>query len=47
MGVPEAGGLTYRQLTNEQKITDKEARFIISKDLGHDRIEIVRVYCGL
>ena len=43
---PAQGGSTWRQLSPEQKKTDREARLTISAELGHFRPEIVGVYCG-
>lgn len=43
---PAQGGPTWRQLSREQKLIDREARLTISAELGHSRIEIVAVYCG-
>lgn len=43
---PKAGGLTSKELTPEQQIKDQWARQVISRELGHERIEVVRVYLG-
>lgn len=43
---PIAGGLKSSQLTHEQKIIDQVARKIISNELGHSRIGIVKNYTG-
>jgi len=43
---PKRGGCTYTQLTKEQKIIDQDARLIISRDLGHNRIAITAAYLG-
>ena len=43
---PKCGGLTSRQLTNEQKEIDHTARMIISRELGHNREEITTNYLG-
>lgn len=43
---PKAGGLSGKELTPEQQIKDQWARQIISRELGHDRIEVVGVYLG-
>ena len=43
---PAAGGLTSKELTDEQKKLDKEARLIISEELGHHRESITAVYLG-
>ena len=41
---PAAGGPTSKQLTAEQKIKDRAARLIISRELGHGREQITAVY---
>ena len=43
---PKAGGLARKELTPEQKIKDTFARQTISRELGHERIEVVSVYLG-
>ena len=43
---PAAGGLKYSELTDVQRKLDQEVRLKISRELGHNRIEITRVYCG-
>jgi hypothetical protein len=43
---PACGGPTTKQLTTEQKRIDKEARLIISAELGHGREQITAVYLG-
>lgn len=43
---PKRGGPTSNQLTPEQKKIDREARLIISSDLGHCRIQITVNYLG-
>lgn len=43
---PKAGGLPQNQLTPLQKIKDKFARQTISRELGHERLEVVKVYLG-
>lgn len=43
---PHAGGPKSKDLTPEQKITDREARLTISKEMGHGREEITVVYLG-
>lgn len=46
MNAPKAGGLTSRELSREQRSADKEARLIISRELGHEREEITVIYLG-
>jgi len=43
---PAAGGPTSKSLSSEQRKLDREARLIISRELGHERIQIVSVYLG-
>jgi len=41
-----AGGPRSKQLTREQKLIDREARFTISSELGHEREQVTAIYCG-
>ena len=43
---PSAGGPTSKQLTAQQRQLDREARLIISKELGHEREQVTAVYLG-
>src|SRR5207249_3642906 len=43
---PARGGPTAKQLTKKQRERDREAREVISHDMGHGRTQIVGVYCG-
>lgn len=43
---PIAGGPTAKKLNRTQKQQDRLARMIISTDLGHGRISVVKNYCG-
>ncbi len=43
---PAAGGPKARCLAANERLADQEAREIISRELGHERAEIVSVYCG-
>ncbi|WP_411034347.1 phage integrase N-terminal domain-containing protein [Shinella sp. BYT-45] len=43
---PAAGGPAVRELTPEQRAIDIEARQQISRELGHERIQITSVYLG-
>lgn len=43
---PINGGPNSKQLTTEQKVIDHQARVILSGNLGHERISIVKNYCG-
>ena len=43
---PHAGGPGRKALTEEQRYVDKVARLTISKELGHEREQVVSVYIG-
>lgn len=43
---PAAGGPSSRNLTSAQRITDRQARQTISRELGHERVQITAVYLG-
>ena len=43
---PAAGGPTSKQLSPEQKAIDRQARLIISRELGHEREQITAIYLG-
>lgn len=43
---PVAGGPARQALTRAQRELDQEARRVISKELGHERPQIVSVYVG-
>ena len=43
---PKAGGPTNCLLTPEAKEIDQRARFVISKELGHEREQITVTYLG-
>ena len=43
---PTAGGPSSSSLTEEQRGIDREARVIISRELGHEREQITGVYLG-
>jgi hypothetical protein len=43
---PAAGGPTVRMLSPQQRMVDRQARQIISRELGHERISITAVYLG-
>lgn len=40
------GGKQYKAMSAREKIIDRQARQIISKQLGHSRINITKIYCG-
>lgn len=41
-----AGGLAGRELTPDQRAVDAVARQQISRELGHERIQVTSVYLG-
>jgi len=43
---PAAGGPSTQSLTPAQRLIDFEARQMISRELGHERVEITKVYLG-
>ncbi|CZF84827.1 phage integrase N-terminal domain-containing protein [Grimontia marina] len=43
---PAAGGKSSKELTREEKLTDRESRLIISEELGHSREDVTAVYLG-
>lgn len=43
---PAAGGPSTRSLSPEQRIEDRRARQIISRELGHERLGVTAVYLG-
>ena len=43
---PARGGPTAKQLTPKQKAIDREARDVISQEMGHGREQITAVYLG-
>ncbi|GKT20003.1 integrase domain-containing protein [Acidovorax sp. SUPP2522] len=43
---PADGGPTSRLLTPAQRVQDAEARQTISRELGHERVQITAVYLG-
>lgn len=43
---PAAGGMTSKELTKEEKQLDREARLIISAELGHEREQVTAIYLG-
>ncbi|MFM1855164.1 MAG: hypothetical protein RLZ83_473, partial [Pseudomonadota bacterium] len=43
---PAAGGPRSRQLTPEQRDTDRAARLTVSAELGHEREQVTTVYLG-
>ena len=43
---PARGGPTSKQLTAKQKSIDREAREIISREMGHGREQVTAVYLG-
>ena len=43
---PIDGGKRFRAMTDEEKMIDRRARLSISQELGHSRINIVKIYIG-
>mgnify|MGYP003375316419 CR=1 FL=1 len=43
---PAAGGKTYEQMTAPERAADYRARLSISRELGHNRVEITDAYLG-
>lgn len=43
---PAAGGPNSKQLSADQKALDREARLVVSRELGHEREQITAVYLG-
>jgi hypothetical protein len=46
LACPIEGGKPSKLLTNYERTWDRKARAIISRELGHSRIAIVKIYCG-
>jgi hypothetical protein len=43
---PARGAPTWKQLTPEQRVIDREARLALSREMGHNRVQITAVYLG-
>jgi hypothetical protein len=43
---PAQGGPTSKELTQDQKAVDREARLVISAELGHEREQVTAIYLG-
>lgn len=43
---PAAGGPRSQDLPPNQRALDREARIVISRELGHEREQVVAIYCG-
>jgi hypothetical protein len=43
---PARGGIKSKQLTPKQKDIDRQAREVISREMGHGREQITAVYLG-
>ena len=43
---PANGGLKFKELTPEQQAEDLRCRLIVSRELGHNRINVTSVYLG-
>ena len=44
---PVAGGPSTRSLTSAQRERDRDARLTLSRELGHERLQVVAIYCGV
>lgn len=44
--MPAAGGPSNGEFTIEEREQDREARLILTRELGHERGSIVGVYLG-
>ena len=43
---PLAGGMSSKSLKGIEKDLDRQARMILTRELGHSRINITKIYCG-
>lgn len=43
---PAVDGKTSKEITKEEKLLDKQARLIISAELGHEREQVTAIYLG-
>jgi hypothetical protein len=43
---PAAGGKTYENMSREEQAADYKARMAVSRELGHNRVEITDAYLG-
>lgn len=43
---PAAGGKTYEQMSREERAADYRARLTVSRELGHNRVDITDAYLG-
>jgi hypothetical protein len=43
---PAAGGKTYERMNSDERAADYRARLAISRELGHNRVEITDAYLG-
>ena len=41
-----AGGPSSKSLSPGQRLQDSYARLLVSRELGHERLQIINVYCG-
>jgi hypothetical protein len=46
MPCPHAGGKRWRDMTKQERAKDREARRMISNELGHSRLAITDIYLG-
>ena len=43
---PYAGGPSSHELTEAERVLDRQVRLLISEEIGHSRVEITKVYLG-
>ena len=43
---PIAGGKPFKELSKNEQDWDIRARQIISRELGHSRLSVTKIYCG-
>lgn len=43
---PGAGGPSFKSLSDDRRATDQKTRLVVSRKLGHESVDIVRVNCG-
>ena len=46
LNCPIDGGKQYKEMNNTEKLIDRQARMVLSRELGHSRINITKIYCG-
>lgn len=46
LSCPIDGGKQYKEMNSTEKLIDRQARMVLSRELGHSRINITKIYCG-